>query len=256
MTFLQSETITNHVSKMLCELEESQSFSYLLQLADAEEQRRQHEEKEMEERKGLEQRELALLLEELQQKQDKLNELEKVCITLTQQQNSQQEKKKDEVTKTQDFTYERKCQHAVWKLQQQLKVIQEMKENEKRAHEEGKKFLHKQHQELVQKLEKDQQYTTEMLQENKKQLLDVSRKKTLALDKLAEMQRKFREMERMVAEDKKEQEKLLQQEKETKSATKLQAWWRGCMVRKGLRSLKKAADGKKGGKNKKGKKKK
>ncbi|KAM6936669.1 dynein regulatory complex protein 9 [Lycodopsis pacificus] len=105
-------------------------------------------------------------------------------------------------------------------------------------------------QELKQQLQQWRQRTTQMQQEKEQQLNSVCCKRTVNLDRLMEMRRKFKEMELVVMEDKEEQKKLRRQQAEARAATKLQAWWRGCMVRQGLGSFKKADD-KKGKKKKK-----
>ncbi|XP_053183610.1 dynein regulatory complex protein 9 [Scomber japonicus] len=127
-------------------------------------------------------------------------------------------------------------------LEDQLELRKKQLKEEMRVHEESTKFLQNQHEELQQLLQHWQERTKQMLQEKEQQLNNVRCKRTVILDKLMEMRRKYREMEQVVVEDREEQEKLRQQEAEARAATKMQAWWRGCMVRKGLGSYKKAEE--------------
>ncbi|XP_018537837.1 dynein regulatory complex protein 9 [Lates calcarifer] len=141
-------------------------------------------------------------------------------------------------------------------LEDQLELLQKQLKDEARVHEESKKFLQNQHEGLQLQLQQWQEHTQQMLQEKEQQLNHVHCKRTVNLEKLSEMRRKFKQMEQVAMEDREEQEKLRQQQAEARAATKLQAWWRGCMVRRGLGSFKKAEEDKKGKKKKDGKKKK
>ncbi|XP_059195730.1 dynein regulatory complex protein 9 [Centropristis striata] len=257
--------ISQQVSKLYLELEEKQSFSSLLQVVEEEEQRREEENKRREAMRELEQRKHTVMRldEEIIQKNKKLKDMDQQLRDLEQQlteQSSQIAKEK----KLEEKTIERELQKTQLEtmqteklLEDKLELVQVKLKEEKRVHEESEKFLQNRHKELQQLLQQWQQSTKQMLQEKEQQLNSVSCKRTVNLDRLTEMRRKFREMEQVVMEDREEQEKLRQQQAEVKAATKLQAWWRGCMVRRGLGSFKKAEEGKKGKKKKKeGKKKK
>ncbi|KAF6720185.1 IQ domain-containing protein G [Oryzias melastigma] len=140
--------------------------------------------------------------------------------------------------------------------EEELEFVKKQLGEEERAHTESQTFLLHQNQEVQKELHMREEQTKQKLNEKKQQLYDVCRKKTLALDKLMEMRRQFREMEQLVTEDKKEQQRLQEEQERVTAATKLQAWWRGCTVRRGLGPFRKTEDsGKDKKKKKKGKKK-
>ncbi|TRY83415.1 hypothetical protein DNTS_020284 [Danionella cerebrum] len=96
------------------------------------------------------------------------------------------------------------------------------------------------------------------LEEKDQEITALQNKRNSSQMRMQELSRKCREMEEVVIEDRMEKERLRAQlekdEKERKAATKLQAWWRGMIVRKGLGSPKKPPkkkDGKKGKKKRK-----
>ncbi|XP_004077678.1 IQ domain-containing protein G [Oryzias latipes] len=140
--------------------------------------------------------------------------------------------------------------------EEELEFVRERLREEERVHTESQKFLLDQNQEVQKELHMRKEQTQQSLNEKKQQLYDVSRKKTLALDKLMEMRRMVREMEQLVMEDKVEQQRLQKEQAKVTAATKVQAWWRGCMVRRGLGPFRKTEDNVKDKKKKKkGKKK-
>ncbi|XP_074510716.1 dynein regulatory complex protein 9 [Sebastes fasciatus] len=256
--------ISQEVHKLHLELEEKQSFSCLLQVVEEEEQREKAENMRREAKRELEQRRQTLRRqkEELQQKSEELKDMSQLAKDLKHQLNVQSSKiaiKK----KLEEKNIELQLQQAQRETSQAEKLLEDQQEwlqkqlmEERRVHEESEKFLQNQHEELQQQLQEWQQSTKQMQQEKEQQLNNVCCKRTVNLDRLMEKRRKFGEMEQVVLEDREEQEKLRQQQAEAKAATKLQAWWRGWMVRRGLGSFKKAEEGKKGKKEGKKKKKK
>uniref|UniRef100_A0A3B4TZ63 Dynein regulatory complex protein 9 n=2 Tax=Seriola dumerili TaxID=41447 RepID=A0A3B4TZ63_SERDU len=256
--------IWQHVFKLHLELEEKQSFSCLLQVVEEVEQKKKAEKMQREAKRALKQREQNILRqqEEIKQKTEKLEDLKEVARELTRkvnQQSAQMAHRKMILEKNSELQLQltqKESSQSEKQLGDQLELLQKQLKEEVRVHEESHKFLQNQHEELQQQLQQWQQRTKQMLQEKEQQLNSVRCKRTVNLDKLSDMRRKFREMEQVVMEDREEQEKLRQQQALARSAIKLQAWWRGCMVRKGLGSFKKAEDNKKGKKKKEGKKKK
>ncbi|TMS10752.1 Dynein regulatory complex protein 9 [Larimichthys crocea] len=144
------------------------------------------------------------------------------------------------------------------KLQEERQELQhkQLGEEEIKVCEGSKKFLQNQHEKLQKQLQEWQQHSNQTVQEKELQLNSLYRLKTVNLDRLTDMRRKSRAMEQVVEEDRVEQEVLRQQQAEIRAATKLQAWWRGCMIRRGLGSFKKEEDKKGKKKKKEGKKKK
>uniref|UniRef100_A0A7N8WW04 Dynein regulatory complex protein 9 n=2 Tax=Mastacembelus armatus TaxID=205130 RepID=A0A7N8WW04_9TELE len=195
--------------------------------------------------------------ETFQQKNEELKVLHQLAKDLNHQLN-EQTAKTAHTKKTLEKDME--LQLTQKESSQPEKLLKDQREKQRkeevRVHEESKKFLQNQHEELQRQLLQWQQYTNQMLQEKVQQLNSVCCKRTVNADKLLEMRRKFREMEQVVMEDREEKEKLRKQQDEARAATKLQAWWRGCMVRRGLGMYKKTDESKKGKKKKEGKKKK
>lgn len=258
------QDIIQQVSKLHLELEEEQSFRSVLQLVEEEAEKRREENKRREAMKEVMQRQQRLdqRQDELQQKTKELKDLDEVFQNLNHEkgeQSSKIDKKKEFLEKNialQLLLNQSETEEAEKLLEGKQELLRIQMVEEVKVHERTKEILHNQHKELQEQQQQWRQRTQQMLQETEQKVNDVCCKRTVNMDKLTEMRRKFREMEKVVMEDRKEQEKLRQQQAEIKAAIKLQAWWRGCMVRKGLGSFKKADDNKKGKKKKEGKKKK
>ncbi|XP_032373667.1 dynein regulatory complex protein 9 isoform X1 [Etheostoma spectabile] len=257
------QSISQQVSKLHLELEEKQSLSSLLQVVEDEEQKKKANNTRREEKINMEKQKETLLRqkEELKLKNEKRTELHWLAKDLNRQMDEQsfktanKNKLMEKKMEMQLQQTQRETSETEKLLQDKLELLQDKVIKERRVHEEAKKFLQNRHKELQQQLQQWQQQTTQMLHETEQQLNSVCCKRTVNLDRLMEMKRMFREMEQVVKEDREEQEKLRQQQALAASATKLQAWWRGCMVRRGLGSFKKE-EVKKGKKTKEGKKKK
>ncbi|XP_041419151.1 dynein regulatory complex protein 9-like isoform X2 [Xenopus laevis] len=160
---------------------------------------------------------------------------------------------------------QRKCGIAEAELQTELQRVKEKVDEEIRVHIEIENFLRQHQQELEQKLEYWMEKYDKDTEEKQAELnsLKASRAHDLAL--LQEMATKCKDFEKVIIEDRLEKEKAqrqkIQEMKELTSVIKLQAWWRGMMVRRGLGSYKKTKSksgkekGKKGKAKKGGKKK-
>lgn len=136
-------------------------------------------------------------------------------------------------------------------------------DEEERANQEIISYLNKHHAELEKKLEFwIDKYETDK-EAKQKELDTLKQTKAKDLEKLQELTKLYKEYEQIVVEDRIDKEKARrkadQEAIELRSAIKIQAWWRGIMVRKGFGPFgkKKKGKGKKGkGKGKKkGKKK-
>ncbi|XP_006794834.1 dynein regulatory complex protein 9 [Neolamprologus brichardi] len=253
------EYISQLMSKLHLELEDKQCFSSLLQAVEEVEQRRRDTNMKREEMKQVGKRRQTLLKqqEELQQKTLKLqvihHEANKKDHLLKMR---IKENTKENDTGLQLRKIQSETSQAEALLEGQLELLKKQLKEEVRVYKESQKFLLRQHEELQQLLHELQKHTEQMVQEKSKQLHNMCFKKDLNLDRLEDMKMKFKEMEQMVMEDREEQEKLHQQQARIRAATKLQAWWRGCIVRRGLCGFKKAKKGKKGNKKERKKKKK
>ncbi|XP_026351245.3 dynein regulatory complex protein 9 isoform X1 [Ursus arctos] len=152
---------------------------------------------------------------------------------------------------------QKKCNRTEELLLEEIEKLRLKTEEENRIHMEIEMFLRKEQQKLEEKLEfwmekfdKD----TEMKQ-NELNALKAARAGDLA--HLQDLAKTIREYEQVIVEDRIEKEKIRkkieQDDLELKSIIKLQAWWRGTMVRKetgGFRLPKKDKDD---GKDSKGK---
>ncbi|KAM6223944.1 dynein regulatory complex protein 9 [Rhynchocyon petersi] len=151
----------------------------------------------------------------------------------------------------------KKCNRAEEQLLDEIEKLRMKTEEENRIHTEIETFLKKEQQKLDEKLEfwmEKYDRDTEMKQ-NELNALKVAKASDLAhLQELAKM---LREYEQVIIEDRIEKEKvrkkIAQDDLELRSAIKLQAWWRGTMVRNEIgsfRMLKKTRDDSKDSKGK------
>ncbi|XP_041120287.1 dynein regulatory complex protein 9-like [Polyodon spathula] len=138
-----------------------------------------------------------------------------------------------------------------------LDDIQRLKDKldeETRSHLEIENFLKHHQTELEEKLEFWMEKYDKDIDAKQHELTMLKTAKANDLARLQELAKQYRECEQVVMEDRVEKEnerkRRGQEELEYKSCTKIQAWWRGIMVRKCLGPYK---TGKKGKKGKKGK---
>ncbi|XP_041842871.1 dynein regulatory complex protein 9 isoform X2 [Melanotaenia boesemani] len=247
-SFLSCQLISQQMSSLCVELQEKQSFSSFLQVVKEKEQKKSNKEKrrEIDMKLKLRKSNLQRQQQELLDKSKELERLSSYCAHL-----------RDEIAfeKMQQISVQKPMQKKSCKaenlLEDELELLQKKMKEERRVHEESEKFLQNTQKELQQVLQNWQQCTKQMLQEKEDQLNNTSCKRTLNFDRIMEMRRKLRVMEQVVMEDKEEQEQLRQQQAEATAAIKLQAWWRCCMVRRGLGPFKKVEEKKKGKKMKK-----
>ncbi|KAM3931808.1 dynein regulatory complex protein 9 [Leptodactylus fuscus] len=171
--------------------------------------------------------------------------------------------KKD--TELQVSQTQKKCSIAESDLQMDLQKIKEKMDEEIRVHVEIENFLRQHQQELEEKLEYWMEKYDKDTEEKQAELnaLKTSRTNDLAL--LNDLAKQYEEYETVITEDRLEKEQSQKKKKQEKmeltSAIKIQAWWRGTMVRKNLgpyakSKSKKGKDTGKKGKTKKGGKKK
>ncbi|ESO88598.1 hypothetical protein LOTGIDRAFT_125731 [Lottia gigantea] len=161
------------------------------------------------------------------------------------------------VTQTQ-----KRCYLSEKEMKDEIDNLQNQIDKETRANAEIESFLRNHHANLEKKLDFWQEkYEKDV--ESKQHELDVLKaSKAKDLERLQELTKLYKEYEQVVVEDRIEKEKVRRKDEleaiELRGAIKVQAWWRGLMVRKGFGPYGKKKKGKKGkkGKGKKGKKKK
>ncbi|XP_069579775.1 dynein regulatory complex protein 9-like isoform X2 [Brachyistius frenatus] len=219
----ECQRMSELMSEMHLELQEKQTFSCLQPVVEEEEQKKKEEEmkRELEDELGRRGQALKRQKDELQHMCEELRERTSLCSHLKSELMRQKSKLDGKKTAEQSSTEQKVQQTQRETCQAETLLRDELKE-------------------LQQKKQQLQRRSEQMLQEKKEQLEDVCRERTSNLDRLTEMRTKFQEMEQVVLEDREEQEKERLLQAEARAATKLQAWWRGCTVRRGLGSLKEA----------------
>ncbi|KAK7891718.1 hypothetical protein WMY93_023681 [Mugilogobius chulae] len=226
------------------ELEETQTFNTLAKKIEVEEQTKQMMAEHIRRVTKADFREKQALctnLEEELENKHKLLEKFKDEHDMLESQQEEQHVKEDQLKMLQKDANDREKM-----LEDQIKLVKEQIKRERRSHSVSIQFLQNQQEEMKQLRTSWEERTQIMREEKTQQLNDIRGKNILNLDRLMEMRRKFRVMEQVVKEDKEEQEKLQQEQDLIKAATKIQAFWRGCMVRKGLGIHKKPEEDKKG----------
>ncbi|XP_073784878.1 dynein regulatory complex protein 9 isoform X2 [Danio rerio] len=144
-------------------------------------------------------------------------------------------------------------------LEDEVKMLQEKIEEEKNVHFETEAFLKQQHANLKQKLQYWIHRYEKDMEEKEQEITALQNKRNSSQTRIQDLSKKCKDMENVVIEDRIEKEHLRAQmekeQREKNAATKIQAWWRGTLVRKGPRSKKadksKKKDGKKGKKKRK-----
>jgi len=149
-------------------------------------------------------------------------------------------------------------------LQEILDTLKRDIESENRAHTDVKNFLLKKRRQLEDKIEFWMEKYENDTESRTNELTNLKSDKDKDLRTLQELARTYDDYERVVKEDQAEKKRIKDKkerdELERVTSVKIQAWWRGTMVRKGLGEFKKdkgkkGKKGKKGGKKGKGKKK-
>ncbi|KAM4040623.1 dynein regulatory complex protein 9 [Anomaloglossus baeobatrachus] len=150
-------------------------------------------------------------------------------------------------------------------LLMELQGMKEKMDEEIRVHVEIENFLRQHQQELEEKLEYWMEKYDKDTEEKQAELNSLKTSRANDLSLLNDLMKQYEEYETVIIEDRlekeKAQEKKIQEKMELAGAIKIQAWWRGMMVRKGLgpyakAKTKKGKDKANKGKAKKGGKKK
>ncbi|KAG8445007.1 hypothetical protein GDO86_009956 [Hymenochirus boettgeri] len=235
------------IGKMIIELEASGSFNSLKQaVAMQKEKKNNFYDAISREEEG--RRKIKLIQKQLQEvKNEKEEEMqgrsELIAYLKDQLQNmkaktSMEGKYVKKDTDLQIFQTQTKCNTAETNLQFELKRIKEKMDEETRVHMEIENFLRQHQQELEEKLEYWMEKYDKDTEEKQAELNSLKASRAQDLTLLQESATKCKEFEKIIIEDRLEKERTqrqkIQEKNELASAIKLQAWWRGMMVRKGL----------------------
>ncbi|XP_026643312.1 dynein regulatory complex protein 9 [Microtus ochrogaster] len=159
-----------------------------------------------------------------------------------------------QVTQTQ-----KKCNRAEELLLEEIEKLRMKTEEENRVHMEIEMFLKKEQQKLEEKLEFWMEKFDKDTEAKQNELNALKAAKAADLSHLQELAKTIREYEQVIIEDRMEKEKtrkkLEQDDLELKSIVKLQAWWRGTVVRKEIGGFKMPKKEKDDSKDSKGKEK-
>ncbi|XP_045580271.1 dynein regulatory complex protein 9 isoform X2 [Salmo salar] len=149
--------------------------------------------------------------------------------------------------------------HSEKQLEDEIRLQQERLEEERRVHMEMETFLKEHQTSLGEKLEVWMERYERDMEDKQQELNSLRNNKANNLSQLQELAKKYRDSEQVVIEDRMEKEalrrKLEKEHMERDAATKIQSWWRGTLVRRGLGPYKKgkkpkSKEGKKGKKKK------
>lgn len=159
-----------------------------------------------------------------------------------------------QITQTQ-----KKCNRAEELLLEEIEKLRMKTEEENRVHMEIEMFLKKEQQKLEEKLEFWMEKFDKDTEAKQNELNALKAAKATDLSHLQELAKTIREYEQVIIEDRIEKEKtrrkLEQDDLELKSIVKLQAWWRGTVVRKEIGGFKMPKKEKDDSKDSKGKEK-
>ncbi|KAK0151307.1 Dynein regulatory complex protein 9 [Merluccius polli] len=122
-------------------------------------------------------------------------------------------------------------------LETRTALLMTQLEEERRSHQESVNFLKEQQGLLGDRLEELMRRYEEVVEEKQEELSSLKTSRTQNLQLLQQLAQKYRHSEQVVIEDRVEKENLRRRREEEElqrhAATMIQAWWRGCMVRRG-----------------------
>lgn len=154
---------------------------------------------------------------------------------------------------------QKKCNRAEELLLEEIEKLRMKTEEENRVHTEIELFLKKQQQKLEEKLEFWMEKFDKDTEAKQNELNALKAAKASDLAHLQDLAKMIREYEQVIIEDRIEKEKtrkkLEQDDLELRSIVKLQAWWRGTVVRKEIGNFKMPKKEKDDSKDSKGKEK-
>ncbi|XP_015848866.2 dynein regulatory complex protein 9 isoform X1 [Peromyscus maniculatus bairdii] len=154
---------------------------------------------------------------------------------------------------------QKKCNRAEELLLEEIEKLRMKTEEENRVHMDIEMFLKKEQQKLEEKLEFWMEKFDKDTEAKQNELNALKAAKATDLSHLQDLAKTIREYEQVIIEDRMEKEKtrkkMEQDDLELKSIVKLQAWWRGTVVRKEIGGFKMPKKEKDDGKDSKGKEK-
>ncbi|ERE76364.1 IQ domain-containing protein G-like protein [Cricetulus griseus] len=137
---------------------------------------------------------------------------------------------------------QKKCSRAEEHLLEEIEKLRMKTEEENRVHTEIELFLKKEQQKLEEKLEFWMEKFDKDTEAKQNELNSLKAVKASDLAHLQDLAKTIREYEQVIIEDRLEKEKMRkkkqQDDLELKSIVKLQAWWRGTVVRREIGSFK------------------
>uniref|UniRef100_A0A8C6B110 Dynein regulatory complex protein 9 n=1 Tax=Monodon monoceros TaxID=40151 RepID=A0A8C6B110_MONMO len=152
---------------------------------------------------------------------------------------------------------QKKCSKTEELLLEEIEKLRLKTEEENRIHAEIEIFLRKEQQKLEEKLEFWMEKFDKDTEMKQNELNALKAAKASDLAHLQELAKTIREYEQVIIEDRIEKEKtrkkIEQDHLELESSIKLQAWWRGTVVRKEIGGFKMPKKDKDDGKDSKGK---
>ncbi|XP_032262045.1 dynein regulatory complex protein 9 [Phoca vitulina] len=152
---------------------------------------------------------------------------------------------------------QKKCNRTEELLLEEIEKLRLKTEEENRIHMEIEMFLRKEQQKLEEKLEFWMEKFDKDTEMKQNELNALKAAKASDLAHLQELAKTIREYEQVITEDRLEKEKTRkkteQDDLELKSIIKLQAWWRGTMIRREIGGFRLPKKDKDDGKDSKGK---
>ncbi|XP_068137395.1 dynein regulatory complex protein 9 [Hyperolius riggenbachi] len=256
------------IADMLMELETSGSFQSLQYAVAMEKEKKAHFyntiEREQEGRKKIKalQKQLQDVRQEKKAELQSRNELIAHLKDQLQEMKAKTSMEDKYVKKDVDLQVsqtQKKCGIVESDLQMEIQKVKEKRDEEIRVHIEIENFLRQHQQELEEKLEYWMEKYDKDTEEKQAELNDLKTARVNDLTLLQDLAKQYEDYEKVIIQDRVEKETAQKQRKqeqmELASAIKIQAWWKGTMVRKGLGPYKKAKSKKGKGKGKeKGKK--
>ncbi|XP_062932702.1 dynein regulatory complex protein 9 isoform X2 [Cynocephalus volans] len=242
---IDRQFLSDVIANTMQELQDSGTFTHLLQALSKERENKKHfydiiarEEKGRKQIKSLQKQLINVKKErqfEIQSRNDYIAHLKDQLQELKAKTNLENGYMKRN-TELQIAQTQKKCNKTEELLLEEIEKLRMKTEEENRIHTEIEMFLRKEQQKLEEKLEfwmdkfdKD----TEMKQN---ELNALKAAKASDLSHLQDLAKMIREYEQVIIEDRIEKERSRKKTEqfllELKSAIKLQAWWRGTMVRK------------------------
>ncbi|XP_019388417.1 PREDICTED: IQ domain-containing protein G isoform X1 [Crocodylus porosus] len=255
------------IAETLLEIETSGTFQSLLQAVEREKEKKNNlhnliirEEKGRKEMKSL-QKQLQEVKKEMELELQNRNEMIAYLKDQLQEMKAKTDMESRYIKKNMElqvFQTQKKCSDVENDLYNEIEMLRIKTDEEVRAHMEIENFLKQQQMKLEEQLEYWMEKYEKDTEAKQQELNALKTSKANDLAMLQDLARQCRLFEQVILEDRVEKEearkKMERDALELKSVLKLQAWWRGTMVRRSLGTYKviakKAPEGKAKGKDK------